>query len=52
MVVGSAKTQEYGDRVRTKIVGGSVRIKILVLGSIKHKNVTIGSLRTQNHSHW
>ena len=28
----------------------SVRIKIMMLGSIKHKNVTIGSLRTQNHS--
>jgi len=29
--------------------GGSVRVKMMMLGSIKHKNVTIGSLRTQNH---
>jgi hypothetical protein len=26
-----------GDSVRTKNVGGSVRIKIMVLGNIKHK---------------
>ena len=52
MVVGSAKTQEYGDSVRTKNVGSSVRIKIMVLGSIKHKNMTIVSLRMQNHGYW
>jgi len=52
VVEGRAETQEYGDSVRIKNVGGSVRIKITVLGSIKHKNVTIGSLRTQNHGYW
>jgi len=52
VVVGSAETQEYGDSVRIKTVGGSVRIEIMVLGSIKRKNVTIGSLRTQNYGYW
>jgi hypothetical protein len=48
---GSAETQEYGNSVRKKHVGGSVRIKIMVLGSIIHKSVTIGSLRMQNHGY-